>query len=92
MQPTIVDALRGIAQVLHIACRCRYGSYGCCMDPYFSALRLPLLDRGVVYVIANVRGGSEMGRSWFVAGASHVSHAQLLHSSAVFPVWMSLIL
>lgn len=45
-----------------------YGSYEACIDPAFSARRLPLLDRGVVYAIAHVRGGGELGRRWYVEG------------------------
>lgn len=42
-----------------------YGSYGICIDPHFSRFVLPYLDRGMIYVIAHVRGGGEMGRFWY---------------------------
>ncbi|MDP9798815.1 oligopeptidase B [Catenuloplanes nepalensis] len=67
-----------------------YGSYESSMDPYFSIARLSLLDRGVIFAVAHVRGGGEMGRRWyedgkllakkntftdFVAAARHVAKA-----------------
>lgn len=45
-----------------------YGSYGISIDPTFSPIRLVLLDRGVVFAIAHVRGGAEMGRGWYEDG------------------------
>jgi len=45
-----------------------YGSYGVSVAPTFSASRLPLLDRGVVYAIAHIRGGGELGEPWRDAG------------------------
>ncbi|MEP6799386.1 MAG: S9 family peptidase [Lapillicoccus sp.] len=71
-----------------------YGSYGISMDPWFSVARLSLLDRGFVFALAHVRGGSEMGRAWydngkmehkehtftdFVACADHLVEEGLVH-------------
>jgi oligopeptidase B len=41
-----------------------YGSYGLSTPPTFSSNRLALLDRGVIYVIAHIRGGGELGEEW----------------------------
>ncbi|HSP11651.1 MAG TPA: S9 family peptidase [Salegentibacter sp.] len=45
-----------------------YGSYGSTIDPYFSSVRLSLLDRGFVYAIAHIRGGEYLGRNWYEDG------------------------
>jgi oligopeptidase B len=45
-----------------------YGSYGASTDPTFSSNIVSLLDRGVVYAIAHIRGGQEMGRWWYDQG------------------------
>lgn len=54
-----------------------YGSYGFSLDPYFSPARLSLLNRGFVFAIAHIRGGSEMGRQWYDSG-------RLLHKKNTF--------
>jgi len=56
--------LDGTAPMLQYA----YGSYGYSIDPAFSSTSVSLLDRGFVYAIAHVRGGSEMGRAWYENG------------------------
>ena len=45
-----------------------YGSYGMSVDPAFNASRLSLVERGFVFAIGHVRGGSEMGRDWYKNG------------------------
>jgi oligopeptidase B len=45
-----------------------YGAYEMCDDPRFAIPRLSLLDRGMVFVIAHVRGGGELGRLWYENG------------------------
>ncbi|MDH6243151.1 S9 family peptidase [Mycobacterium sp. OTB74] len=54
-----------------------YGAYESCEDPRFSIARLSLLDRGMVFVIAHVRGGGEMGRGWY-------EHGKLLEKKNTF--------
>lgn len=56
--------LNGSSPLLQYA----YGSYGSTIDPYFSSVRLSLLDRGFIYAIAHVRGGEYLGRSWYEDG------------------------
>ena len=45
-----------------------YGSYGSSIEPGFNANLISLLDRGFVFAIAHIRGGSEMGRQWYYDG------------------------
>ena len=54
-----------------------YGSYEESIDPYFTIARLSLLDRGMVFAIAHVRGGGEMGRHWYDEG-------KMLHKQNTF--------
>jgi len=54
-----------------------YGSYGMSMDPGFNLPAVSLLDRGMAYAIAHIRGGQEMGRAWYDQG-------KLLHKRNTF--------
>ncbi|MFE1665978.1 S9 family peptidase [Microbacterium sp. P02] len=54
-----------------------YGSYEHSIDPAFSIARLSELDRGVIFAVAHVRGGGEMGRQWYEDG-------KLLHKRNTF--------
>jgi len=45
-----------------------YGSYGVPTDPRFASPRLSLLDRGVIFAIAHIRGGGDLGRRWYLDG------------------------
>jgi len=49
-----------------------YGSYGISMPVNFGSNRLSLLDRGVAYAIAHIRGGGELGKPWHDAGRMHL--------------------
>ena len=51
-----------------------YGSYEHSTDPRFSILRLSLLERGVTYAVAHIRGGGEMGRQWYLDGKFEKKH------------------
>jgi len=48
-----------------------YGSYGISMPVSFNSNRLSLLDRGVIFAIAHIRGGGELGKPWHDAGRMH---------------------
>ncbi len=54
-----------------------YGSYEHSTDPAFSVSRLSLLDRGVIWAVAHVRGGGELGRAWY-------EHGKKLHKTNTF--------
>ncbi|OBF16235.1 S9 family peptidase [Mycobacterium sp. ACS4331] len=54
-----------------------YGAYEACEDPRFSIARLSLLDRGVAFAVAHVRGGGELGRLWY-------EHGKLLEKKNTF--------
>ncbi|CCW66678.1 unnamed protein product [Phytomonas sp. Hart1] len=50
-----------------------YGSYGISVEPEFGINYLPYVDRGMIYAIAHIRGGSELGRRWFEIGAKFLT-------------------
>ncbi len=45
-----------------------YGAYGISYPLYFSSARLSLLDRGIIFAVAHIRGGGELGETWYHAG------------------------
>ncbi len=45
-----------------------YGAYGDSLDPWFSSARLNMLDRGMLFAVAHVRGGGDLGEPWYLAG------------------------
>ena len=45
-----------------------YGAYGHAIDPSFSSSRISILDRGFIFAIAHIRGGTELGRDWYEKG------------------------
>jgi oligopeptidase B len=55
-------------------CLYGYGSYEISIDPTFSTMRLSLLDRGMVFAIAHIRGGGERGRKWYNDGKFLLKH------------------
>lgn len=54
-----------------------YGAYGATWDAFFDARRISLLERGFVFALAHIRGGSDLGRAWYEAG-------KLLHKKNTF--------
>jgi oligopeptidase B len=67
--PVSLVCRRGTARDGSAACVLYgYGAYESSQDPRFSIARLSLLDRGVVYAIAHIRGGGELGRRWYLDG------------------------
>ena len=66
--PMTVVRKKGLGPGPHPTLLYGYGSYGIPMDPTFSTSRASLLDRGVVYVIAHIRGGGDNGRTWYEDG------------------------
>ncbi len=67
--PISVVARRGTPRDGSVPCLIYgYGAYEASMDPWFSIARLSLLDREVVFAVAHVRGGGELGRRWYEDG------------------------
>ncbi len=59
------DAWDGSPTHLHLQ---GYGAYGITLDPTFDSFRITLLDRGIIFAFAHVRGGQIMGRQWYDDG------------------------
>ena len=74
LKSTMEQALGGSLVPIHLY---GYGAYGDSIEDTFSSSRIPLLKRGMIYAIAHVRGGGEMGRPWYEDG-------KLLHKKNTF--------
>lgn len=65
-----------------------YGSYGVCIDPTFKITRIPLLDRGLMFAVAHVRGGGEMGRQWYEDEGKYLKKKNTFNDFVDVAEWM----
>jgi len=66
-----------------------YGSYGASIEASFRSTRLPLLKRGVVYVLAHVRGGGENGRPWYEEQGKYLSKKNTFNDFVDIARWLT---
>mmetsp|Transcript_22043 Transcript_22043/g.37695 ORF Transcript_22043/g.37695 Transcript_22043/m.37695 type:complete len:890 (-) Transcript_22043:246-2915(-) len=66
-----------------------YGSYGASIEASFRSTRLPLLKRGVVYVLAHVRGGGENGRPWYEEQGKYLGKKNTFNDFVDIARWLT---